>query len=36
MMVDVPSRQIATITELVARRHPNAMPGGFEPTLVFP
>ena len=36
MMVDVPARQISAITELVTRRHPGAIPGGFEPTLVFP
>jgi hypothetical protein len=36
MMVDVPLARIDEINELVARRHPDAIPGGFEPTLVFP
>jgi hypothetical protein len=36
MMVDVPMRRIGEINELVRRRHPDATPGGFEPTLVFP
>ncbi len=33
MMVDVPMRRIQEISELVARRHPEAMSGGFEPTI---
>jgi hypothetical protein len=36
MMVDVPVRRIAEISALVARRHPEAVAGGFEATLVFP
>lgn len=36
MMVDVALAQISEINELVTRRHPNAIPSGFEPTLVFP
>lgn len=36
MMVDVPMRRIAEISELVSRRHPEAISGGFEPTVVFP
>ena len=36
MMVDVPMRRIAEINELVRRRHPEAIPSGFEPTVVFP
>ena len=33
MMVDVPMRRAQEISELVARRHPEAVPGGFEPTI---
>ena len=33
MMVDVPMRRVQEICELVARRHPEALPGGFEPTI---
>ena len=33
MMVDVPMRRMQEISELVARRHPEAIPGGFEPTI---
>lgn len=33
MMVDVPMRRVQEITELVARRHPEAISGGFEPTI---
>jgi hypothetical protein len=36
MMVDVPMRSIGEVSELVRRRHPEAVAGGFEPTLVFP
>lgn len=36
MMVDVPMRRIGEINEIVRRRHPDAIPGGFEPTVVFP
>ena len=36
MMVDVPLRDIDKINELVTRRHPDVIPSGFEPTLVFP
>jgi hypothetical protein len=36
MMVDVPLRRIEEITALVVRRHPEAVVGGFEATLVFP
>ncbi len=36
MMVDVPLRRIAEISELVTRRHPEAISSGFEPTVVFP
>lgn len=36
MMVDVPMRRIAEISELVRRRHPEAISSGFEPTVVFP
>lgn len=36
MMVDVPMRRIQEITDLVARRHPEAILSGFEPTIVFP
>jgi hypothetical protein len=33
MMVDVPMRRMQEISELVARRHPEARSGGFEPTV---
>ena len=33
MMVDVPMRRVEEITDLVARRHPEAQSGGFEPTI---
>jgi hypothetical protein len=33
MMVDVPMRRVNEICELVARRHPEALSGGFEPTI---
>lgn len=33
MMVDVPMRRVQEISELVARRHPEAVAGGFEPTI---
>lgn len=33
MMVDVPMRRVQEISELVARRHPEAVSGGFEPTI---
>ena len=33
MMVDVPMRRVSEICELVARRHPEALSGGFEPTI---
>jgi hypothetical protein len=33
MMVDVPMRRVQQICELVARRHPEALSGGFEPTI---
>jgi hypothetical protein len=33
MMVDVPMRRLQEISDLVARRHPEAIPGGFEPTI---
>jgi uncharacterized protein (DUF697 family) len=33
MMVDVPMRRVQEICELVARRHPEALSGGFEPTI---
>jgi hypothetical protein len=36
MMVDVPMQRIQEITDLVARRHPEAILSGFEPTIVFP
>lgn len=36
MMVDVPMRRIQEISELVTRRHPEAVSSGFEPTVVFP
>ena len=33
MMVDVPMRRVQEIRELIARRHPEAVSGGFEPTI---
>ena len=33
MMVDVPMQRVQEIRELVARRHPEALSGGFEPTI---
>ncbi len=36
MMVDVPMGRIQEISDLVARRHPEAILSGFEPTVVFP
>jgi hypothetical protein len=33
MMVDVPMRRVQEISEIVARRHPEAVAGGFEPTI---
>ena len=33
MMVDVPMGRVQEITELAARRHPEAVSGGFEPTI---
>ena len=33
MMVDVPMRRVTEICELVARRHPEALSRGFEPTI---
>ena len=36
MMIDVPVRRIKEISALVAQRHPEAVAGGFEATLVFP
>lgn len=36
MMIDVPMRRIGEINELVRRRHPEAIPSGFEPSVVFP
>ena len=33
MMVDVPMRRVQEICELVSRRHPEALSGGFEPTI---
>ncbi len=33
MMVDVPMRRVQEISDLVARRHPEAVAGGFEPTI---
>jgi hypothetical protein len=36
MMVDLPLRRVAEISELVARHHPEAVAGGFEANLVFP
>ena len=33
MMVDVPMRRVQEISDLVAQRHPEAVSGGFEPTI---
>jgi hypothetical protein len=33
MMVDVPMRRVQEICDLIARRHPEALSGGFEPTI---
>ncbi|MNC86091.1 hypothetical protein D3C83_17240 [compost metagenome] len=33
MMVDVPMQRVTEISELVARRRPEAVAGGFEPTI---
>ncbi|HVS26373.1 MAG TPA: DUF1269 domain-containing protein [Burkholderiales bacterium] len=33
MMVDVPARKVEQIRQLVERRHPEAAPGGVEPTI---
>jgi hypothetical protein len=33
MMVDVPMGRVQEISDLVARRHPTAVSGGFEPTI---
>ncbi len=33
MMVDVPMRRVQEISDLVAKRHPEAASGGFEPTI---
>ena len=33
MMVDVPMGRVVEIGELVARRHPEALSGGVEPTI---
>jgi len=33
MMVDVPMRRVTEISDLVGRRHPEAVSGGFEPTI---
>ncbi|MDB5862996.1 MAG: hypothetical protein JWO70_802 [Betaproteobacteria bacterium] len=33
MMVDVPMRRVREICETIARRHPEALSGGFEPTI---
>jgi hypothetical protein len=33
MMVDVPMRRAGEISQLVASRHPEAVSGGFEPTI---
>jgi hypothetical protein len=33
MMVNVPMRRVQEISDLVARRHPEAVSGGFEPTI---
>jgi hypothetical protein len=32
-MVDVPMRRLSEISQLVAHRHPEAVSGGFEPTI---
>lgn len=33
LMADVPMRRVSEISQLVARRHPEAVSGGFEPTI---
>lgn len=33
MMVDVPMRRVQEISDLIAQRHPEAVSGGFEPTI---
>jgi hypothetical protein len=33
MMVDVPMRRVQEVCDLVRRRHPEALSGGFEPTI---
>jgi hypothetical protein len=33
MMVDVPMRRVQEICELISSRHPEALSGGFEPTI---
>ena len=33
MMVDVPMRRVQEICDLISRRHPEALSGGFEPTI---
>lgn len=33
MMVDVPMRRVQEISDLIAKRHPEAVSGGFEPTI---
>ncbi|MBI1966205.1 MAG: DUF1269 domain-containing protein [Betaproteobacteria bacterium] len=33
MMVDVPMLQVKEISDLIAQRHPEAVSGGFEPTI---
>lgn len=33
MMVDVPMRRVGEICDLAAKRHPEALSGGFEPTI---
>ncbi|HET7157720.1 MAG TPA: DUF1269 domain-containing protein [Burkholderiales bacterium] len=33
MMVDVPMRRAQEVSELIRRRHPEALAGGFEPTI---
>ena len=33
MMVDVPMRRVQEISDLVVARHPEALSGGFEPTI---
>lgn len=33
MMVDVPMRRVQEICELIRQRHPEAVSGGFEPTI---